>query len=124
MSDERKFPMPMGNSVLAQVFDPQSEKWGTGFFGQSVQTGDDKPLPARGVIVAVGPGTMILPQMERVPMEVEVGDEVLFFDQFAQPIEIDGQRLVLLAQENIMVVVNRLGLPTEIQQFREVEDER
>jgi len=110
------FPTPMGNGLLVKVFDPQTGKFGTGFFGQFTpprgQDGEvERPLPARGMVVAAGPGTYHVQSESHLPMAVQVGDEVLFFDQFSQPIEIgegdDVERLVLLAEDHVMVVLSR-----------------
>jgi chaperonin GroES len=58
----------------------------------------------RGVVVAVGPGTL-LPSGERIPMELQLGDIVLFPGQLGAEITIDGEKFTLLTEDAVSGVV-------------------
>ena len=60
--------------------------------------------PARGVVVAVGPGR-VTDQGQRVPVEVAVG-EVVSYGKFAgSTIEVEGEDLLMLREADLWGVV-------------------
>jgi len=65
-----------------------------------------KDKPARGVVVAVGPGKM-KPDGTRVPMQLKVGDKVLFAawagDEFEDRAERD--EILLMHEGDVMCVI-------------------
>ena len=60
--------------------------------------------PARGKVTAVGPGA--LRRGERVALEIEVGNEVLFGKYAGNEVEIDGVEYVILRENEILGVVD------------------
>ena len=63
-----------------------------------------KEKPARGRVEAVGPGAFT-DDGDRIQMEVEVGDEVLFGKYAGNEIEVDGIEYVILRENEIVGVV-------------------
>lgn len=109
MTDDVTFPKPMGQQLLIKVYDPQTGRWGRTFFGQPIAVDGQKPEPARGIVLNVGYGQLLAPSMERVPFDVQTGDEILFYDEYAAPITVDGEPLVMLNEANVLLIVSRLG---------------
>lgn len=64
-----------------------------------------KEKPTEGEVLAVGNGTMGVDGNIR-PLEVKVGDRVLFEKWSSSEIKIDGEELLVLKEEGIIAVVN------------------
>ena len=63
-----------------------------------------KEKPQRGTIVAAGDGRRD-DDGDRVPMDVKVGDEVLFAKYAGTEFKIDNQDLMILAEKDILAVI-------------------
>lgn len=63
----------------------------------------DKEKPAKGEVIAVGPGKY--DDGERVPMQVKVGDTVLFSKYGYDEVKIDGETYYILSEANILGVI-------------------
>ncbi len=63
-----------------------------------------KKKPARGVVLAVGPGRQ-LEDGSRSQMQVSVGDTVIFAPYAPETVELDGELLVLVRESEIFGVV-------------------
>jgi len=59
--------------------------------------------PREGDVLAVGPGKM-LENGERAPMEVSVGDLVIYSEYGGTEITVDGEELVILDEGSILAV--------------------
>ncbi|MCD2515451.1 co-chaperone GroES [Massilia sp. G4R7] len=62
--------------------------------------------PDQGEILAVGNGKVQDNGQVR-PLEVKVGDRVLFGKYSGQAVKVDGQELLVMREEDIMAVVNQ-----------------
>ena len=60
--------------------------------------------PSQGVIVAAGPGRTTQDGV-LVPIEVKVGDRVLFGKHAATPIKVEGEDLHILREDDVMAIV-------------------
>ena len=60
-----------------------------------------KEKPQRGTIVAVGAGRLD-DDGERIPMDVEVGDEVLFAKYAGTEFKLDDEELLILSEKDIL----------------------
>jgi len=60
--------------------------------------------PVRGEVMAVGRGK-ILENGEVRPMDVKVGDRVLFGKYSGTEVKVDGQELVVMREEDIMAIL-------------------
>ena len=59
--------------------------------------------PREGEVLAVGPGKM-LDSGERAPVEVSVGDVVVYSEYGGTEITVDGEELVILDEGSILAV--------------------
>jgi chaperonin GroES len=59
-----------------------------------------KEKPTQGEVVAVGPGRV--EKGERIPMEVKVGDKVLYGKYSGTNITLDGEEVVIIKQSDIL----------------------
>ena len=63
-----------------------------------------KEKPQQGEIVAVGPGRF--DEGKRVPMDLKVGDKVLYGKYSGTEVTIDAQQLLILRESDVLAVVN------------------
>ena len=66
-----------------------------------------KERPHEGEVMAVGAGK--IEKGHRVPLDVKVGDRILFGKYTGNDIEIDGQEYLILREEEILAKVGAIG---------------
>ena len=66
-----------------------------------------KEKPQQGEIVAVGPGRF--EDGKRVPMEVKVGDKVLYGKYSGTEVTIDGEQYLILRESDVLAVDSTLS---------------
>ena len=62
-----------------------------------------KEKPQQGEIVAVGPGRY--EKDKRVPMDLKVGDKVLYGKYSGTEVTIEGEQLLILRESDVLAVV-------------------
>ncbi len=62
-----------------------------------------KEKPQQGEIIAVGPGRY--EKDKRVPMEVKVGDKVLYGKYSGTEVTMDGEQVLILRESDVLAVV-------------------
>ena len=60
--------------------------------------------PVQGKVVAVGKGT-ILEGGDVRPLDVKVGDKILFGKYSGTEVKVDGEELVVMREEDVMAVI-------------------
>jgi chaperonin GroES len=63
-----------------------------------------KEKPQQGEIVAVGPGRT--EDGKRVPMEVKVGDKVLYGKYSGTEVTVDGEQVLILRESDVLAVIS------------------
>ena len=63
-----------------------------------------KEKPQQGEVVAVGPGRF--EKEKRVPMEVKVGDKILYGKYSGTEVTIDNEQVLILRESDILAVIN------------------
>ena len=63
-----------------------------------------KEKPQQGEIVAVGPGRF--DEGKRVPMDLKVGDKVLYGKYSGTEVTIDGEQLLILRESDVLAVIS------------------
>jgi chaperonin GroES len=69
-----------------------------------------KEKPQRGKIIAVGPGKM-QDNGKRSEMSVKKGDEVIYTKYMGNDIQIDGEKYVILHENDVLGVIEKQKLP-------------
>ena len=64
----------------------------------------DKEKPAKGEVVAVGPGKYVDGAL--VPMQVNVGDTVIFSKYGYDEVKLDGDTYYILSESSILGTIN------------------
>lgn len=72
--------------------------------GGIVLPGSAAEKPSRGKVIAVGRGK-ILENGEVRPLDVQVGDQVLFGKYSGSEVKVDGEQLIVMREEEIMAII-------------------
>jgi len=70
-----------------------------------VLPGSAQEKPHQGEVVAVGSGYVAQATGQRIPLEVKVGDKVVYGKHAGIDVKFDGEELVLLTENDILVVL-------------------
>jgi chaperonin GroES len=65
-----------------------------------------KEKPIRGEVIAVGNGKILEDGRVR-PLDVQVGDEVLFGKYSGTEVKVEGEELLVMREEDIMAVIEK-----------------
>jgi chaperonin GroES len=65
-----------------------------------------KEKPQKGEVLAVGPGARN-DEGERVAMDISVGDKVLFAKYGGTEIKVDGDKLLILRESDILAIIEK-----------------
>ncbi|MGO0123512.1 co-chaperone GroES [Desulfothermobacter acidiphilus] len=65
-----------------------------------------KEKPQKGEVVAVGPGKL-LDNGQRVPIDLKVGDKVLYSKYAGNEIKIDGEEYLILRESDVLGVLEQ-----------------
>lgn len=91
---------PLGNKVILEAVSKE-EKTKSGII---IPDTVDKEKPEQAKVLAVGPGK-IDKNGSRMPIDVKVGDTVLFSKYSPTEIKLDGKEYLVVSDEDIMAVV-------------------
>ena len=89
---------PLYNLVIVDRVEEPSEKIGSIFVPDRA-----KERPQEGTVVAVGPGGY--DDGVLVPMNVKVGDKVMFSKYGYDEVKIDGVEYFVVKEENILAII-------------------
>ena len=64
-----------------------------------------KEKPQEGEVLAVGPGRFDDAGAKRVPMDVKVGDKVLYGKYSGTEVTVDGEQLLILRESDVLAVI-------------------
>ena len=90
---------PLGDRVVIQPT-PREEMTKSGI----VLPDTAKEKPQEGSIIAAGPGRLN-DEGKREPMDVKVGDKVLYAKYAGTEFKIDGEELLIISQKDILAIV-------------------
>ena len=90
---------PLSDRAVVVPLDGESQTRGGLFIPDNA-----KEKPQQGKVVAVGPGRF--EKNVRVPMEVKVGDKVLYGKYSGTEITLDGEQVIILRESDILAIVS------------------
>ena len=90
---------PLYDRIVVQQIEAKTETE-----GGILLTGDTQEKPHEGIVLAAGPGHRDH-KGEFVPMDVDVGDKVLFGQYVGQEATIDGETYLILTQDEIIAIL-------------------
>ncbi|HBG59574.1 MAG TPA: co-chaperone GroES [Anaerolineaceae bacterium] len=63
-----------------------------------------KEKPQKGTVLAIGPGDRN-DKGERIPMDVKVGDKVLYAKYAGTEVKYDGKKLLILRESDVLAIL-------------------
>lgn len=90
---------PLGGRVIVEPIEQEETTAGGIILPETA-----KEKPQEGMILAAGPGDRD-DDGERIPMEVKTGDKVLFAKYSGTEVKMDGRKLLILRESDILAVV-------------------
>ena len=90
---------PLSDRVVIKALDEAEQMRGGLYIPDTA-----KEKPQQGEIIAVGPGRF--EKDKRVPMDVKVGDKVLYGKYSGTEVTIDGEQLLILRESDVLAVLN------------------
>jgi len=90
---------PLGSRVVVEPIEQEEVTAGGIVLPETA-----KEKPQKGTILAVGPGDRD-EGGKRIPMEVNVGDTVLYAKYAGTEIKVDGKKLLILKESDILAIV-------------------
>ena len=90
---------PLGGRVIVEPIEQEEMTPGGIILPETA-----KEKPQEGKVLAAGPGERN-EKGERVPMELKVGDKVLFAKYSGTDIKMDGKKLLIMRESDVLAVV-------------------
>ena len=90
---------PLGGRVIVEPIEQEEMTAGGIILPETA-----KEKPQEGKILATGPGDR-KEDGERIPMEVQIGDKVLYAKYSGTEVKIDGKKLLILRESDILAVL-------------------
>lgn len=92
---------PLSNRVLIEPIEEQKTTESNIVIPETAE----KERPIKGKVLAVGPGR-VDERGQRIEMSVKEGDTVLFKKYGPDEVEIDGKKLLVAEEDDILAVIN------------------
>lgn len=91
---------PLGDRIVVKVVEVVEEKTKSGLYVPD--TAKEKPQEAD--VLAVGPGALS-DEGKRLPMDVAVGDKVIFSKYAGTEVKVDGEEYLVLSSRDILAKI-------------------
>lgn len=92
---------PLGDRVIIEAVEQEDTFAG----GQLVLPETAKEKPQQGHVLAVGEGRRD-EDGERIPMDLKVGDRILFAKYAGTEIKLDGKKLLIMKESDVLAIVS------------------
>ncbi|NLM43915.1 MAG: co-chaperone GroES [Clostridiales bacterium] len=89
---------PLGDRVVVKVLE-QEETTKSGI----VLPGTAKEKPMQGEVLAVGSGELV--DGKKIPLELKVGDKVIYSKYAGTEVKIDGEEYLILRQNDVLAII-------------------
>ena len=90
---------PLGDRIVVKVLE-REEKTKSGLFLPDTA----KEKPTEGEVIAVGTGK-ILDNGQKQPVEVKVGDKVIFSKYAGTEVKLDGEEVVIFSERDVLAII-------------------
>ena len=94
---------PLHDRIIVQRLEEGEQKVGGIIIPDSA-----KEKPQQGKVIAVGNGKMN-DEGERVPLDVEAGDLILFGKYTSQEVKVDGEEYLIMREDEVLAVIEGGG---------------
>ena len=91
---------PLADRVVVEPLEETEEMRGGLYIPDTA-----KEKPQQGTVIAVGPGR-VSDEGERIPVELEEGQRVLYGKYSGTEVTIDGQELLIIKESDVLAVID------------------
>jgi chaperonin GroES len=95
---------PLGDRLIVEVLEEEEQT-----FSGIVLPDTAKEKPQRGRVLAVGPGSRAESSGELIPLDVAVGDEVIFSKYGGTEVKVGADELLILRESDVLAKVVSKG---------------
>jgi chaperonin GroES len=92
--------VPLADRVVIKALDEIDQRRGGLFIPDTA-----KEKPQQGEIIAAGPGKFDEKGGQRIPMDVKVGDKVLYGKYSGTEVTLDGEQYLILRESDVLAIV-------------------
>ncbi|MBR0150668.1 MAG: co-chaperone GroES [Synergistaceae bacterium] len=90
---------PLGDRIVVKVLEREEKTKGGLFLPDTA-----KEKPTEGEVLAVGTGK-ILDNGQKQPVEVKVGDRIIFSKYAGTEVKVDGEDLVIFSERDVLAII-------------------
>ncbi|MBQ9389347.1 MAG: co-chaperone GroES [Synergistaceae bacterium] len=92
---------PLSDRIVVKVLEREEKTKGGLFLPDTA-----KEKPTEGEVLAVGTGK-ILDNGQKQPVEVKVGDRIIFSKYAGTEVKVDGEDLVIFSERDVLAIVEK-----------------
>jgi len=92
---------PLGDRIVVKVL-TREEKTKGGI----VLPDTAKEKPTEGEVIAIGTGK-ILENGQKLPLEVKVGDRIIFSKYAGTEVKVNGEELVIFSERDVLAIIEK-----------------
>jgi chaperonin GroES len=92
---------PLADRVVVKALEEQEQMRGGLYIPDTA-----KEKPQQGEVVAVGPGKFDERGGQRIPMDVKVGDKILYGKYSGTEVTVDNEQLLILRESDVLAVIS------------------
>ena len=93
---------PLGDRIVVKVLTREEKTKGSGI----VLPDTAKEKPTEGEVMAVGSGK-VLDNGQKLPVEVKVGDRIIFSKYAGTEVKIDGDEYVIFSERDVLAIIEK-----------------
>ncbi len=92
---------PLGNRVVVEPLEQEEVTAGGIVLPETA-----KEKPQKGTVLSIGPGERN-DKGDRIPLDIAVGDIVLFAKYSGTEIKVDGKKVLILRESDVLAIVGK-----------------
>ena len=92
---------PLGDRIVVKVLSEEKKTK-----GGIVLPDTAKEKPTEGEVIAVGTGK-VLDNGTKQPVEVKVGDRIIFSKYAGTEVKVDGEELVIFSERDVLAIIDK-----------------
>ena len=92
---------PLGDRIVVKVVNHEEKTK-----GGIVLPDTAKEKPTEGEVIAVGTGT-VLENGQKLPLEVKVGDRIIFSKYAGTEVKLDGDEYVIFSERDVLAIIEK-----------------
>ncbi|MBQ9564047.1 MAG: co-chaperone GroES [Synergistaceae bacterium] len=92
---------PLGDRIVVKVLDREEKTKGGLYLPDTA-----KEKPTEGEVIATGSGK-VLENGQKLPIEVKVGDRIIFSKYAGTEVKLDGTDYVIFSERDVLAIIER-----------------